>query len=100
MIRKSELERAVAQGDSEKTLADLLQDLPDGTPNAADFPHVHPDHNLGLTLERMGSSGQSVLPVVSRANVRQLLGVVVLSDVLTAYGVAGPRRAAGEKATA
>jgi hypothetical protein len=35
----------------------------------------------------MGSSGLRVLPVVSRANVRQLLGVVVLSDILAAYGV-------------
>jgi hypothetical protein len=37
--------------------------------------------------------------VVSRANVRQLLGVVVLSDVLNAYGVAGMPRANGEEAT-
>jgi hypothetical protein len=29
-----------------------------------------------------------VLPVVSRANVRQLLGIVVLDDILKAYGVA------------
>jgi hypothetical protein len=28
-----------------------------------------------------------VLPVVSRANVRDLLGVVVLPDVLSSYGV-------------
>ena len=36
----------------------------------------------------MGTSGLNVLPVVSRANVRQLLGIVVLDDVLGAYGVA------------
>jgi len=29
-----------------------------------------------------------VLPVVSRANVRQMLGIVALDDILTAYGVA------------
>ena len=54
-----------------------------------DFAHVHPDHSLHLALERMGSSGFSVLPVVSRASVRQLMGIVVLDDVLKAYGVAG-----------
>jgi hypothetical protein len=36
----------------------------------------------------MGASGLNVLPVVSRANLRQLMGIVALSDVLDAYGVA------------
>jgi hypothetical protein len=35
----------------------------------------------------MGTSDLNVLPVVSRANVRQLLGIVVLDDILKAYGV-------------
>jgi CBS domain-containing protein len=37
----------------------------------------------------MGTTKLHVLPVVSRANVRQLLGIVVLADVLEAYGVGG-----------
>jgi len=56
------------------------------------IPHLHPDHGLALALERMGRSGRNVLPVVSRADVRILLGVVTLADVLKAYGVA-PRPA-------
>jgi hypothetical protein len=36
----------------------------------------------------MGAFRVDVLPVVSRANVHQLLGVVRLQDVLEAYGVA------------
>jgi CBS domain-containing protein len=36
----------------------------------------------------MGSTGRDVLPVVSRANARQLVGVVTLADILDAYGVA------------
>jgi hypothetical protein len=36
----------------------------------------------------MGSTGLNVLPVVSRANVRDLMGIVILEDVLVAYGVA------------
>ncbi|HZI99212.1 MAG TPA: CBS domain-containing protein, partial [Gemmatimonadaceae bacterium] len=57
--------------------------------NAQDnrFVHVHADHPLGEALTRMGESGHSVLPVVSRANARILLGLVTLEDVLKAYKV-------------
>jgi CIC family chloride channel protein len=51
------------------------------------FPHVHDDHSLDLALERMGSSGYELLPVVSRANIHELEGVVSLLDVLKAFGV-------------
>ena len=59
-------------------------------PNGGVAPHVHPDHPLSLALERMGSSGRNALPVVSRADARQLLGVVRLDDVLRAFGVNRP----------
>ena len=36
----------------------------------------------------MGTSGLNVLPVVSRANVRRLIGIITLDDILNAYGVA------------
>jgi hypothetical protein len=38
----------------------------------------------------MGSTHLDVLPVVGRANVRQLEGVVTLAEVLASYGV-GPK---------
>jgi CBS domain-containing protein len=47
-----------------------------------------------VALERMGNTGLNVLPVVSRANVRLLIGMIALDDVLDAYGVArrpGPK---------
>jgi len=53
------------------------------------FPHVHADQGLDQALERMGANRIQLLPVVSRADVHQLLGVVTLKDVLQAYGV-GP----------
>ena len=53
------------------------------------FPHVHSDQGLDLALERMGANQIEVLPVVSRADVHRLEGVVTLRDVLDAYGV-GP----------
>lgn len=52
------------------------------------FPYVHPDHPLSLALERMGAAAVDTVPVVSRANIRQAYGVVTLSDILAAYGVA------------
>jgi len=55
---------------------------------AGEFPHVHADHPLDDALDRMGAFRVDILPVVSRANVHQLLGVVRLEDVLEAYGVA------------
>ena len=52
-----------------------------------EFVHVHGDQPLGQALSRMGETGHTVLPVVSRANVRILLAIVTLDDVLRAYGV-------------
>ena len=55
--------------------------------DAREFPHVHADHPLDLALESMGAARLDVLPVVSRANIHQMLGIVVLSDVLNSFGV-------------
>jgi CBS domain-containing protein len=52
-----------------------------------EFPHLHVDHSLEVALDRMGALHLDLLPVVSRANVRELLGVVALGDVLEAYGL-------------
>jgi CIC family chloride channel protein len=75
MVRHTDLVRAA----SGAKLADL-----DGSP---DLPHLHPDHSLSQALERMGKTNLHVLPVVGRANMRDLLGIVVLEDILNAYGV-------------
>jgi CIC family chloride channel protein len=40
-----------------------------------------------LALERMGANHIEVLPVVSRADVHKLQGIVTLRDVLDSYGV-------------
>ena len=68
---------------ADKRLLDLV--------NPLTFPHVHADHGLHLALERLGSSQLDLLPVVSRANAHQLLGVVSLRDVLHSYGVSNER---------
>jgi chloride channel protein, CIC family len=89
MIGKDKLEGAVEHGLADKPLAQLLGDgFPRHLPSATEFPHLHTDHSLSLALERMGANGLNVLPVVSRANLRELIGVVTLDDVLRSYGVA------------
>ncbi len=44
-------------------------------------------HPLYVALERTGTAKLDLLPVVSRANIHSLLGIVVLPDVLHAFGV-------------
>jgi CIC family chloride channel protein len=96
-ITNAKLQGAVAHGLADKKLEDLLGDgFPRHLPSADEFPHVHLDHDLSLAIERMGTTGVNVLPVVSRANLRELMGVVTLHDVLLAYGVA---KASGEPDT-
>ncbi len=79
MVARTRIEQAMANGEEAKQLRELV--------NALDFPHVHADHPLHVALERMGAAKFDVLPVVSRANIHQLMGVVVLRDILNSYGV-------------
>ena len=88
MIRNTELEHAVDGGASNRQVVEILREgSRTGHSTAEELPHVHPDHSLSLALERMGTSGLNVLPVVSRADVRQLIGIIALDDILNAYGV-------------
>jgi chloride channel protein, CIC family len=80
VVSLTTLERAAAE-DSTKTVGDIV--------SGNVFAHVHRDQGLDLALERMGASGVEILPVVSRADVHQLEGIVTLHEVLDAYGI-GP----------
>ena len=80
LLTREQLEGAADKGNPDVPVHTLLK--------AGEFPHVHADHSLDDVLDRMGAFRVDVLPVVSRANVHQLLGVVRLQDVMEAYGVA------------
>ena len=82
VVNLDRLQRELAKNNS-KTVGDLIDNT--------NFPHVHADQSLELALERMGTNHIQVLPVVSRANVHDLLGVVTLGDVLEAYGLGLPK---------
>ena len=88
VLSRKTLEQAARAGGAAKPVADLI--------TTVEFVHVHPDHSLIVALERLGASQLEILPVVSRANVRQLEGIVALQDVLALYGVAGPEEAGSQ----
>ncbi len=79
------LQQAAAAGPEPKQLKELLDGI--------DFPHLHADHSLSLALERMGAFQVNALPVVSRANIHKLEGIVTLKDVLALYGVGSTDKA-------
>ena len=78
VINLARLERELADG-ADKELGELT--------DALVFPHVHPDQTLDLALERMGANQIELLPVVNRADMHKLEGMITLRDVLDAYGV-------------
>jgi CIC family chloride channel protein len=80
IVTLAALEKAAADELSTATLRDLIV--------SQEFPHLHADQSLTVALERMGAAGLDALPVVSRANVHKLEGIVALEDVLKLYGFA------------
>jgi CIC family chloride channel protein len=82
VLSRKMLEDAAQQGGAGKRLENLI--------TSDEFVHVHPDHPLSVALERMGASQLEILPVVSRADVRKLEGIVTLQGVLAEFGVALP----------
>jgi CIC family chloride channel protein len=79
VINLSSLKRGLTDG-ADKKISDLVEVI--------HFPHVHSDQGLDVALERMGTNQLEILPVVSRADIHKLQGIVTLHDVLEAYGVA------------
>jgi CIC family chloride channel protein len=84
VINFARLEGELAEG-ADKKVGELV--------DALMFPHVHPDQGLDLALERMGGNQLEVLPVVNRADVHKLEGILTLRDILDAYGVSARDRA-------
>ncbi len=86
MVRRDDVAAALATA-PDTTLASLVR-----PPDAADehtSAHVHPDHAIGIALSRMGAARLSALPVLSRRNAHDLLGLVTLHDVLVEFGLGG-----------
>jgi CIC family chloride channel protein len=79
VLTQNHLQEALGQRGPQAKVRDLV--------STAEFPHLHTDQSFDQALRRMGAARTDMLPVVSRANVHELLGVVWLNDVLRSYGV-------------
>jgi CIC family chloride channel protein len=88
MVRVNDVVDAATGNQRPVTIATIMKRaralIRDGN---AEIPHVHKDQPLGLALARMGDTGHNALPVVNRGNIREMIGIVTLVDVLKAYGV-------------
>jgi CIC family chloride channel protein len=82
VVSLNQLQQVVAEGGAHKPLSELV--------DSRNFPHLHADQSIPLALERMGAAQVDVLPVVSRADIHKLEGILVLQDVLVLYGVGPP----------
>jgi CIC family chloride channel protein len=86
LVSRAALEKAAGSGGGAGTLEEFVTD--------PEFPHLHSDQPLSVALDRLGTSHLDALPVVSRADLHRLEGIVTLQDVLNLYGFGG---AVGEK---
>jgi CIC family chloride channel protein len=77
----NDLKRAIAEGKGEYMLAEVL---------SREVVHAHPDHTLDVALVKLGKRGVSQLPVVSRRNPAQLLGIITMHDIATALSAEHP----------
>ena len=95
VVTERRLQEAELAGHGADRLAQVV-DTPVESVTADAFPHVHLDQSVDVALQRMGRAGLDVLPVVSRTDVHELLGVVALSDLPSAYSQAEERESLAE----
>jgi CIC family chloride channel protein len=86
------LNRRDLEPDESKAFRDLIDEsnsetLRDLIDTDSKYPYVHPDHPVSYALERMREGGVDVVPVVSRAGIHEIYGVIGLREILEAYGV-------------
>ena len=66
LVTRERLEEAVGSGSADSPVSGLM---------ITDFAHVHSDHPIEVVVERLGKN-PGILPVVSRGQVRQVVGIV------------------------
>jgi CIC family chloride channel protein len=74
-LTRDEANAMVAEGKGQETLASLL--------DSEQIPGLHPDHPLDMALRYVDR--WQLVPVVNRANLRELEGVIKQRDVLERY---------------
>jgi CIC family chloride channel protein len=88
IVALEQLRKAMEANRGEETLAMLVPaPAPREQLTSQNFPHLHSDHTLDAAMRKIAECGLPVLPVVSRANVRELKGTISLDDILAAYRI-------------
>ena len=96
MVTKAQLRQAVESGRGAQSLAALaLSGEAIGRPGYH-YPYVHTDHSLDTAMRLLAQTGMEVLPVVSRTNLREVVGMVTVPEILNAYGFGDGEKATGE----
>jgi len=74
-VTRDTLRDALLAWDTDVAVVSVLRGPP--------LPHVHPDHALDVALSRLGDA--PFIPVVHRADLTKLEGIVSLEGILKAY---------------
>jgi Flp pilus assembly protein TadD/CBS domain-containing protein len=87
IVTTDQLLQAARDGREHTTLADLVVAPSPSEP----YPYVYRDEPLDTALRRMADAGVETLPVVSRTDLHNIVGMISLQDALAAYGFGVPR---------
>ena len=75
LITTGDLKRLQAEGRRDEMISDVM---------VRKIVHAHPDQTLDTVVLKLAQRELSQLPVVSRANDGQLLGIITLRDIARA----------------
>ena len=85
MVTRAQLREAAKLGRGNSEVADLLPSPESNTAQDADTcSRLYPDQPLDAALHSMERNGLNVLPVVDRADPRNLIGIIGLNDIFSA----------------
>lgn len=96
MITSNRLSQAVGEGRGTEKLVELLRGPIENETASGSYPYVHADQPLDTAMRRMAEGGVDILPVVSRNDLTEIVGLISVQDVLAAYGF-GTRRSRVEE---
>jgi CIC family chloride channel protein len=72
LLSRAQIELALRSGTDGTSVRAVMGDI---------GAHAHPDHSLEIVLERLGKN-PGILPVVSRSNVHQVLGIITPQTIM------------------
>jgi CIC family chloride channel protein len=84
MLTPSQVDQAEHQARQREPVAALLPPVDTGDPDMESYPRLYSDDPLDTALRRMALTGLNILPVVSRADIRHLVGTISSQDILAA----------------